>query len=176
SECAGSGAEDRASTRHVIELHHALGDVERMVIGQRDNPGRQPDAFGALARGGEEHLGRRDHLPAAGVVLAAPEFIIAEFVQQLDEIEIATELQHRMFADGMVRGEEGAEAKAWHAVDTPVSGRIVRAWRGTRYSGGRSYHTRPSFKVSWASRRRLAMMVSPSLSRSSKLPSRNSNT
>ena len=106
----GARAEDRASAGHVIELHHALGDIERMVIGQRHHSGREHDAPGALAGGGEEHLGRADHFPAAGVVLAAPEFVVAEFVQQLDEIEIAAELQHRVLADGMMRGEEGAEA------------------------------------------------------------------
>ena len=41
------------------------------------------------------------------------------------------------------------------------------------YSGGRSYQTRPSLIVSWAIRRRLAVMVLPSLSRSGKFPSRN---
>ena len=55
------------------------------------------------------------------MVLAAPEFVVAKFVQLLDEIEIAAELQHRMLADRMMRGEEGAEAKAWHAVGAPVS-------------------------------------------------------
>ena len=44
------------------------------------------------------------------------------------------------------------------------------------YSEGRSYQTRPSLIVSWAIRRRLAVMVLPSLSRSGKFPSRNSNT
>ena len=66
--------------------------------------------FGALARGGEEYLGRRNHFPAAGVVLAAPEFVVAQFVQQLDQIEIAAELQHRVLADRVMRGEKGAEA------------------------------------------------------------------
>ena len=61
---AGPRAEDRASAGHVIELHHALGDVERMVIGQRDHAGRQLDALGALARGGEEHLGRARSSPS----------------------------------------------------------------------------------------------------------------
>jgi len=32
------------------------------------------------------------------MVFAAPEFVVAETVQLLDEVEIATELQHRMLA------------------------------------------------------------------------------
>ncbi len=46
----------------------------------------------------------------------------------------------------------------------------------SHYSAGRSYHTRPSFNVIWVSRRRFAVIVSRSLSVSSKSPSRSSNT
>src|SRR5277367_4037180 len=87
-----------------------------MMIGQGDNASGQHDALGAFARCGEEHLGRCDHFPAAGVVFTAPEFVVAELVQALDEIEIAAELQHRMLADWMMRGEEGAEAETWHGL------------------------------------------------------------
>jgi hypothetical protein len=80
-----------------------------MVIGQGDDPSRQLDAPGTLSCGSQEHLGRRNHFPAAGVVLAAPEFVVAQLVEELDKIEVAAELQHRMLADGMMRGEKGAE-------------------------------------------------------------------
>jgi hypothetical protein len=43
-------------------------------------------------------------------VLAAPELVVAERVQLRDEIEVAAELEHRMLPDGVVRGEERAEA------------------------------------------------------------------
>ena len=45
-------------------------------------------------------------------MLAAPEFVIAERVELLDEVEIAAELQHRMLADRVMRGEKGAEFQA----------------------------------------------------------------
>ena len=48
------------------------------------------------------------------VVLAAPELVVAEPVEVLDEVEIAAELQHRVLADRMMRGEEGAEAQTGH--------------------------------------------------------------
>ena len=48
------------------------------------------------------------------MVLAAPEFVVAELVQVLHEVEVAAELQHRMLADRMVRGEEGAEIQTRH--------------------------------------------------------------
>ena len=95
---------------HVVELHHALGNVEGMMVGQRDHAGAEPDALGALAGGRQEHLRRGDRLPAARVVLAAPEFVVAEPIQVLHEIQVAPELQHRMLADGMMRGEKGAKA------------------------------------------------------------------
>jgi len=51
---------------------------------------------------GQKHLGRRDHLPAAGMVLAAPELVVAQLVEMLDEFEVAAELQGRVFTDRMM--------------------------------------------------------------------------
>src|SRR5205807_430855 len=69
---ARAGPEDRPSAAHPVELHHALRDIERVVIGQRDDAGRELDPLRPLRRRGEKHLGRADHLPAARMVLAAP--------------------------------------------------------------------------------------------------------
>src|SRR5438477_5164565 len=110
-----------AAAAHPVELHHALRDIERVVIGQGDNPGRQLDALRALGRGGQEHLGRADHLPAARMVLAAPEFVIAELVELLDEIEVAAELQQRVLADGVMRREKRAETETRHEVSPSVA-------------------------------------------------------
>jgi hypothetical protein len=43
------------------------------------------------------------------MVFTAPEFAVTEPVEMFDQVEIAAELQHRMLADWMMRGEEGAE-------------------------------------------------------------------
>jgi hypothetical protein len=56
------------------------------------------------------------------MVLAAPELIEAERIDLLDEIEVAAELQHRMLADRMMRGEEGSEFEACHEF---LSGRLL---------------------------------------------------
>src|SRR5712671_1172294 len=104
-------AEDHPSAGHVIELHHPLRHVERMVIRKGYHAGRELDALRSFARRGEEHLGRADHLPAAGMMLSAPEFFVPELVQMLHEVEIAAELQHRVLTDRMVGGEEGAEVQ-----------------------------------------------------------------
>src|SRR6185312_11262896 len=57
------------------------------------------------------------------MVLAAPELVIAEIVELLHEIEVAAELQHRMLADRMMRGEEGSEFEARH--DGVLPGGII---------------------------------------------------
>jgi hypothetical protein len=45
-------------------------------------------------------------------MFATPELVITERIELFDQIEIAAELQHRVLADRMVRGEEGTEFKA----------------------------------------------------------------
>ncbi len=113
-QCARAGAEDRPAAGHVVELHHALRHVVGMMVGQRDHAGAELDALGALAGGGEEHFRRGDHLPAAGMMLAAPELVVAELVEMLDEFQVPAELQGRVFADGMMGGEKGAKTKSRH--------------------------------------------------------------
>jgi hypothetical protein len=44
-------------------------------------------------------------------MFAAPELVITERIELFDQIEIAAELQHRVLADRVVRGEEGTEFK-----------------------------------------------------------------
>src|SRR6202044_3511448 len=102
----------------------------------------------------QKHLGRGDHLPARGMMLATPELVIAERVELLDQIEVAAELQHRVLADRMMRGEEGAELEACHRcslraccswlLDAKLwrgSGQGNRRWMGTpmRYGASAEY-------------------------------------
>jgi hypothetical protein len=49
-------------------------------------------------------------------MLAAPELVIAELVKLLHKIEVAAELQHRMLAERMMRGEKGSEFETRHDV------------------------------------------------------------
>jgi hypothetical protein len=69
------------------------------------------------------------------MMLAAPELVIAERVELFDEIEIATELQHRMLADRMMRGEEGSEFEARHGLFSPEF--IVLGLFGPKLRGGK---------------------------------------
>jgi SAM-dependent methyltransferase len=70
------------------------------------------------------------------MMLAAPEFVEAERVDLLDKVEVAAELQHRMLADRMMRGEEGSKLQACHGF---LSGRrlflLARKLRGRTAQG-----------------------------------------
>jgi hypothetical protein len=70
------------------------------------------------------------------MMLAAPEVIVAECIELLDEIEVAAELQHRMLADRVMRGEEGSEFEAGHGASLRtlflVDRRQTMAWEGPR--------------------------------------------
>ena len=122
-----SRAEDQPALALVIELHEALGDHEGMVVRQGDDAGAEADAMGPLGGRREEELRRGDDLPAGGVVFAAPEFVEAEAVEVLDELQVAAQLQRRMLADGMVGREEGAEFHVTHWVNPPVGATLVVA-------------------------------------------------
>jgi hypothetical protein len=48
-------------------------------------------------------------------MLTAPELVIAERIELLDEVEVTAELQHRVLADRVVRGKESSEFEASHS-------------------------------------------------------------
>jgi len=60
-------------------------------------------------------------------MLPAPELVIAERIELLDEIEVAAELQHRMLAERMMRREESSEFQAGHgrSLQTIVFSRVM---------------------------------------------------
>jgi hypothetical protein len=69
------------------------------------------------------------------MMLTAPEFVIAERIELLDQVEVAAELQHGVLADRMMRGKESSEFQAGH-------GRFLRAifWRlSTKLWGGKDH-------------------------------------
>jgi hypothetical protein len=79
-------------------------------------------------------------------MLAAPEFIEAERVDLLDEVEVAAELQHRMLADRMMRGEEGSKLQACHGF---LSGRRLFLLGGRKLRGRPTHGNcaKPDFSV-----------------------------
>ncbi len=67
------------------------------------------------------------------MVFAYPELLDAETVEQCRELQVALELEGGMFAERVVRGEEGAELEPSHPVTvgnqefSPVVGRGILA-------------------------------------------------
>jgi hypothetical protein len=64
----------------VIELNHALGDIEGVMVGQRYNASAEFYSMRTLGRCGEKHFGRSDHFPTGRMMFPTPEFVIAESV------------------------------------------------------------------------------------------------
>ncbi len=112
-ERARPDAEHGAAARHVVELHEALGDHQRVVVGEARDPGAQHDVTRALGGGGDEDLGRGDQLPAGGVVLADPHLVVAEVVHPLDQLHVPAERQRGILADLVEGSQEDAELHAF---------------------------------------------------------------
>src|ERR1700738_1467400 len=71
------------------------------------------------------------------MMLTAPELVIAQRIELLDQIEVAAELQHRMLADRVMRGEEGSEFEAGHRVSLRTSCSWVLFLGGSAQTTGR---------------------------------------
>ncbi len=110
-------AEHDAAAGEVVEQDDAVGQDEGLVVGQGGDARPEPDVRGALGRGGDEHLGRRDDLVAGRVVLAEPGFVEAQAVEVLDQLQVALEGQRRVLPDRVERGQEDAEPEASVGVD-----------------------------------------------------------
>ena len=81
-------AELDAAVRHQVERRHPLGDARRVVGGELDDAVAEADLLGALARRGEEDLGRRRmRVLLEEVVLDLPGVVVPEPVGELDLIE-----------------------------------------------------------------------------------------
>ena len=109
-QLSGPDAQHRAAARQVVEEDHAVGEHQRLVVGERAHAGAELDAPRALGGDADEDLGRRDDLVAGGVVLADPGFLEAELVEPLDQLEVALERERGVLAGRMERGHEDAEA------------------------------------------------------------------
>ena len=53
---AGADAEHHPAAGEVVEQHHAVGQHQGVVVGQRAHAGAELDVLRALGRGGDEHL------------------------------------------------------------------------------------------------------------------------
>ena len=109
-ELTGPAPEHGAPAGEVVEQHEPVGEQQRVVVRQRVDAGAEPDVLGALRRGRDEHLGRRDDLVAGGVVLTDPHLVEAEAVEVDDQVEVALERERGVLPGRVERGHEESEA------------------------------------------------------------------
>ena len=114
-QCAGAAAEHRPAAGHVVELHDPLGDVERVVVRERDHAGAEPDVWVCWPAAARNISGEAIISQPLRVVLAAPELVEAEPVEVRRQFDVALELERRVLAQRVVRGDEGAELETSHA-------------------------------------------------------------
>jgi hypothetical protein len=108
---ARADSEQRPPARLVVELDHAVGNHQRVVIRQRDDAGSEPDALGSLSGGGDEKLGRPVDLESARMMLADPRLVVSELVEEFDELEIPLHAQRRILVIRVERGQKDTGAK-----------------------------------------------------------------
>jgi hypothetical protein len=77
----------------MIQHDDAVGQDERVVVGERVDPGAQLDVPRAFGRGSDEHLRAGDQFTACRVVLADPRFGVAQSIEVLDQLQVAMQGQ-----------------------------------------------------------------------------------
>src|SRR5579872_4739170 len=81
-----------------------------MMIRNRDDAGAELDPMGDHRGRRQHHFWRCDGFPSSRMMLANPELIVAEVIEERGELQIALELQGRVFAGRMMRREKHAKA------------------------------------------------------------------
>ena len=130
----------------MVQLNHAVGHHERVVVREADDAGAELDVPGALGGGGDEEFGRGDGFPAGAVVLADPGFVIAQVIQPLEGFKVALEAEGGVFAEpveggqedsNFMRGGSGIRALLWLVRGRSCSGgMILRGREGVGSSSG----------------------------------------
>ena len=109
-ELSRAHAEHGPAAGEVVEQHQSVEQHQWVVVRHRVDAGAETDAAGPLARGGQDHLGTGDRLVPRRVVLADPRLVEAELLDELDQLDVAPDLQCRVDAGIVMRRDEGAES------------------------------------------------------------------
>src|SRR4029434_7627558 len=108
----------------MIEKRHAFGDVERMMERDADHRSPQADTMRMRRRLRQSHLRSRHGLPAAGMMLADKEFVIAELVGIANQRNIPIESERRIFRRIMQRHHENGK---FHSQSLDMSSSSITA-------------------------------------------------
>ncbi|MBA7712262.1 hypothetical protein ES703_121234 [subsurface metagenome] len=85
---AGGDAKIQAAVGEMVEHSDAVGELRRVVIGQQESAGAEADVLGLQERLRQQQIRRRVRLPGRGVVLADPGFLITEFIQPAQDLQV----------------------------------------------------------------------------------------
>ena len=94
-----------------VQLGGPAGHHQRVVIGQGDHPGAQPDVTGAFRRRGDKYFRRGDGLIPRRMVLADPGLVVAKAVQGFHQLKVPLHGLQRIFVNRVEGGQENAEAE-----------------------------------------------------------------
>ena len=81
-------AEIQPAAGEMIEHRDAVGELGGMVIGQEKTAGAEANVLGLQERLRQQQIRRRVGLPRRGVMLADPGFLIAEFIEPSQHLQI----------------------------------------------------------------------------------------
>jgi len=103
-----------SSPRHVIELHDAIRNHQRMMIWQRDDAGTEPNPLRTLGNSPRNHqLGRGDDFVArpsdAPPIHASSK---TDAIKMLDQINIASNRKRWVFIDWVKWREKNSSSQA----------------------------------------------------------------
>src|SRR5580693_1732520 len=121
---AGAGTEHHPPAGQMVQQHPAVGNHQRMVVGQRHNTGTQPNVLGSFGRGGDEHLRTGDQLVAAGVMFTEPGFVETQPIQCDHSLHVVFECRRGGLAGRVKRCDE----------DTEVQGAVRHGFKPDRKS------------------------------------------
>ena len=133
-DTAGADAEHEAALGEVVEVRDAVGQFDRVVIGQQVCTGCELDRLRAQQRLRQQQVGRADRLPRHGEVLADPRLDIAQLVGQLDDVEVPLGGVVQAALRRMRRHEENSDlhlnpSQSWPRSIASVGTRPPRALR-----------------------------------------------
>src|SRR5258708_26518773 len=72
----------------MIEHRDAIGELSRVVIRQKEAAGAETDIFGLQKRLRQQEVGRRMRFPWSGMRLADPGFLVAEFIEPAQHLQV----------------------------------------------------------------------------------------
>ena len=87
-QAARRDAEIQAAAGEMIEHRDAVGEFGRMMIGQQEAAGAETNVLGLQESLRQQQVGRRMRLPRCGVMLADPDFLVAEFIEPPDDLQV----------------------------------------------------------------------------------------